>query len=114
MQKRVLLLAIPCVLFFIGLTVYLAIAKRNFTENPSQLPSGEQPSNDVSAGGETQTRGETSQIGITMPKKIPDDYGQPMMNIKIATAMTKNSTLKTTKRAQHKNLLPERSKGSTL
>ena len=85
MQKRVLLIAIAGVLFFIGLTVYLEIGKRNPTKNPSQLPSvmeqpskvAEQPSNDASAGKETKTNGKASQIGITTTKKRLDDDNRP-------------------------------------
>ena len=84
MQKRVLLIAIAGVLFFIGLTVYLEIGKRNPIKNPSQLPPTEPPSkvveppsNDAPAGKETQTNGKASQIGITTTKKILDDDNRP-------------------------------------
>ena len=91
MQKRVLLLAIACVLFFIGLTVYLEIGKRNITKNPSQLPPAEQPSNvvqqpskvveqpsnDTPAGDETHPPEESPQIGITTTKKMPDGDNGP-------------------------------------
>ena len=76
MQKRILLAAFAGVLFFIGLTVYLEIGKRNITENPSQLPPAEQPSkvveqpsDDVSAGEATQTQEDASQMGIHAEKK---------------------------------------------
>ena len=85
MQKRILLAAIACVLFFIGLTVYLEIGKRNPTKNPSQLPSvmehpskvAAQPSNDTSAGETTQTQEDASQMGITTTRKMPNDDSRP-------------------------------------
>ena len=85
MQKRILLAAIAGVLFFIGLTVYLEIGKRNPTKNPSQLPSvmeqpskvAAQPSNDTSAGETTQTQEDASQMGITTTRKMPDDDNRP-------------------------------------
>lgn len=84
MQKGILLAAIACVLFFIGLTVYLEIGKRNITKNPSQLPPAahpstvvEHPSNDASAGSETHSSGDAPQMGITTTKKMPDDDSRP-------------------------------------
>lgn len=82
MKKRVLLATIACVLFSIGLAVYLGINKRNTAKAPSQRPSAVeqpskvvgQPSNDASAGEETQTHGAASQTGITTTKKMPNAH----------------------------------------